>query len=114
MVKHKDERYLVPMSNVNNGSVSAVLSAKKLNFTECVMFRTVSNDFTDEEVKTFDYDMLVFFSPAGINALTKNFPTSNRTTSRIATFGSTINGKGCNWTPDCASTSKHRRRNSRR
>ena len=29
MVKHKDERYLVPMSNVNNGSVSAVLSAKK-------------------------------------------------------------------------------------
>ena len=45
------------------------------------MFRTVSNDFTDEEVKTFDYDMLVFFSPAGINALTKNFPTSSRTTS---------------------------------
>ena len=87
MVKHKDERYLVPMSNVNNGSVSAVLSAKKLNFTECVMFRTVSNDFTDEEVKTFDYDMLVFFSPDGINALTKNFPDFKQDDLRIATFG---------------------------
>ena len=87
MVKHKDERYLVPMSNVNNGSVSVVLSAKKLNFTECVMFRTVSNDFTDEEVKSFDYDMLVFFSPAGINALTKNFPDFKQDDLRIATFG---------------------------
>lgn len=87
MVKHKDERYLVPMSSVNNGSVSAVLLAKKLNFTECVMFRTVSNDFTDEEVKSFDYDMLVFFSPAGINALTKNFPDFKQDDLRIATFG---------------------------
>lgn len=87
MVKHKDERYLVPMSNVNNGSVAATLSTKKLNFTECVMFRTVSNDFTDEEIKSFDYDMLVFFSPAGINSLTKNFPGLKQGDLRIATFG---------------------------
>ena len=51
------------------------------------MFRTVSNDFTDEEVKSFDYDMLVFFSPAGINALTKNFPDFKQDDLRIATFG---------------------------
>lgn len=87
MVKHKDERYLVPMSNVNNGSVAATLSTKKLNFTECVMFRTVSNDFTDAEIKSFDYDMLVFFSPAGINSLTKNFPDLKQGDLRIATFG---------------------------
>lgn len=87
MVKHKDERYLVPMSSVNNGSVSTILTSKKLNFTECVMFRTVSNDFTDEEIKAFDYDMLVFFSPAGINALTKNFPDFKQDDLRIATFG---------------------------
>ena len=66
MVKHKSEKYLVPMSDVHNDSVSTLLDSKKLNHKECVMYRTVSNDFTPEEVKTFDYNMLIFFSPAGI------------------------------------------------
>ena len=61
--------------------------AKKLNHTECVMYRTVSNDFTEEEVKTFDYDMLIFFSPAGIESLTKNFPDFKQGDIAIATFG---------------------------
>ena len=43
-----------------------------IQHTEAVMYRTVSNDFTpDEEV---DYDMVVFFSPAGVTSLKKNFP----------------------------------------
>lgn len=40
------------------------------------MYRTVSNDFTPEE--EFDYDMLLFFSPAGINSLMKNFRSSTK------------------------------------
>jgi uroporphyrinogen-III synthase len=51
------------------------------------MYKTVSNDFTEEEIKTFDYDMLVFFSPAGIESLTKNFPDFNQGDIAIATFG---------------------------
>ena len=87
MVKHKNEKYLVPMSDVHNNSVTALLDSKKLNHCECVMYRTVSNDFTPEEVKTFDYDMLIFFSPSGIEALTKNFPNFNQGDIAIATFG---------------------------
>lgn len=51
------------------------------------MYRTVSNDFTEEEVATFDYDMLLFFSPTGIKSLTKNFPDFKQGDIRIATFG---------------------------
>ena len=87
MVKHKNEKYLVPMSDVHNNSVTTLLDSKKLNHCECVMYRTVSNDFTPEEVKTFDYDMLIFFSPSGIEALTKNFPNFNQGDIAIATFG---------------------------
>ena len=87
MSKHKTEKYLVPMSDVHNDSVANMLDAKKLNHTECVMYRTVSNDFTEEEVKTFDYDMLIFFSPAGIESLTKNFPDFKQGDIAIATFG---------------------------
>ena len=65
------------------------LDAKKLNHKECVMYRTVSNDFTEEEAKNFDCDMLVFFSPTGIKAFTKNFPDFKQGEVRIATFGPT-------------------------
>ena len=87
MVKHKTEKYLVPMSDVHNDAISKLLDSKKLQHTECVMYKTVSNDFTEEEINTFDYDMLVFFSPAGIESLTKNFPDFNQGDIAIATFG---------------------------
>ena len=87
MVKHKTEKFLVPMSDVHNNSVTELLDAKKLEHKECVMYRTVSDDFTPEEVEQFDYDMLMFFSPAGLNALTKNFPNFEQGNIRIAAFG---------------------------
>ena len=87
MVKHKTEKYLVPMSDVHNNSLTHLLDSKKLSHKECVMYKTVSNDFTEEEVKTFDYDMLLFFSPSGIESLTKNFPNFDQGEIAIGTFG---------------------------
>lgn len=87
MTRHKNEKYLVPLSSVHNDDVQNLLDEKKLNHTECVMYRTVSNDFTEQEAKDFDYDMLVFFSPSGIESLTKNFPSFDQGKVAIATFG---------------------------
>ena len=87
MVNHKAEKYLIPMSDVHNDDLKILLDSKKLQHTECVMYRTVSNDFTAEEVANFDYDMMVFFSPTGIKALTKNFPDFEQGDIRIAAFG---------------------------
>ena len=89
MVKHKAEKYLVPMSDVHNDKLTVLLDSKKMHHTECVMYKTVSNDFTPEEVKTFDYDMLIFFSPSGIESLIKNFPNFEQGEIAIATFGPT-------------------------
>nr|WP_314754151.1 uroporphyrinogen-III synthase [uncultured Prevotella sp.] len=87
MMKHKTEKYLVPLSSVHNDNVKNLLDSKKLTHTECVMFRTVSDDLTPEEVKNFDYDMLVFFSPTGVKALKKNFPDFKQGDIKIAAFG---------------------------
>ena len=87
MVKHKTEKYLIPMSDVHDDTVKKLLDAKKLNHTECVMYRTVSNDFTEEEVKNFDYDMCIFFSPSGINAFNNTFGTSMNDKVVVGTFG---------------------------
>ena len=89
MVKHKNEKYLVPLSDVHNDTLKDLLDSKKLTHKECVMYRTVSNDFTQEEVDTFDYDMLVFFSPSGVDSLKKNFPNFEQGEIAIATFGPT-------------------------
>ena len=87
MIKHKGEKYLVPLSSVHNDSIATMLDAKKLQHTECVMYRTVSNDFTEEEKAAFDYDMLIFSSPTGMKALKKNFPDFEQGDIRIGAFG---------------------------
>jgi uroporphyrinogen-III synthase len=87
MMKHKEEKFLVPMSSVHNDDIAKALDAKKLHHKECVMYRTVSNDFTEEELKTFNFDMIIFFSPTGVKALKKNIPDFKQGNIHIGTFG---------------------------
>lgn len=85
MQKHKGEKYLVVVSDVNNGAEVALLADNKLDATAAAMYRTVSNDFGPDEA--FDYDMLVFFSPQGIESLIKNFPAFEQGDIKIAALG---------------------------
>lgn len=87
MVKHNTEKYFVPMSDVHNDEVKDLLDKNKIQHTEAVMYRTISNDFKPEEMS--DYDMLVFFSPAGIQSLMKNFPGFEQKDIAIGCFGPT-------------------------
>ena len=84
--KHNSEKFLLPVSDVNNGEYP-LLDKHKINYTKAVMYRTVSNDFAPDE--PFDYDMLIFFSPAGIQSLLKNFPDFEQGDIKIGTFGPT-------------------------
>lgn len=83
--KHNKEKYLYAVSDVHKDNNAEMLDKAKINYTKAVMYRTVSNDFTPDEA--FDYDMLLFFSPAGIESLKKNFPDFNQGDIRIGCFG---------------------------
>ncbi len=85
ILKHKDEKYLYAVSDVNNGSDAELFAANHIQVSRAAMYRTVSNDFTPGE--PFDYDVLVFFSPQGIESLTKNFPDFVQGDIAVATFG---------------------------
>ena len=87
IVKHSGEKYFIPMSDVHNDEIKNALDQNKIQHTEAVMYRTVSNDFTPDE--KFDYDMLVFFSPSGIQSLLKNFPNFEQGDIAIGCFGPT-------------------------
>lgn len=85
IVKHKTEKYLVPMSDVHNDDIKNALDKSKVQHNEVVMYRTVSNPF--EEGNLSDYNMVVFFSPAGVASLLTNFPDFKQGNMQIATFG---------------------------
>lgn len=82
--KHSKEKFLFAVSDIQTADTS-VLDKIGIDYTKAVMYRTVSNDFAPDE--PFDYDMLLFFSPAGIDSLLKNFPDFDQQDIRIACFG---------------------------
>ena len=82
--KHIKEKFLFPISDVHKDNLS-VLDDNKIAYTKAVMYRTVSNDFGPDE--KFDYDVLLFFSPAGIDSLLKNFPDFNQDNVAIGYLG---------------------------
>ncbi len=87
IAKHKTEKYFVPLSDVHTDEIKNMLDGLKVQHSEAVMYRTVSNDFGEGE--KLDYDMLVFFSPSGIASLMKNFPEFVQGEMLIASFGPT-------------------------
>ena len=87
ILKHKNENYLYAVSDVHNNDAINILDTNNIKYTRAIMYRTVSNDFTPDE--PFDYDMLVFFSPQGIESLLKNFPDFKQGDLKRATLGST-------------------------
>ena len=86
LTKHNKEKYLYAVSDVHKDDTN-ILDNNKINYTKAVMYKTVSNDFAKDE--PFDYDMLIFFSPAGIASLLKNFPDFEQGDIKIGCFGST-------------------------
>lgn len=85
LLKHKNERYLIPQSNVSKNEFAKTLRKYKIKFTEATMYRTVYNDLS--ELRNVDYDILAFFSPSGIRSLLENFPDFEQNDTKIAGFG---------------------------
>jgi uroporphyrinogen-III synthase len=85
LVKHKDELFLVPLSEQHKKDIPGLLQKHKLKFTIANLYRTVSSDLSD--LTSINYDVLVFFSPSGIQSLLKNYPAFEQNNTYIATFG---------------------------
>jgi uroporphyrinogen-III synthase len=87
MKKHKDEKFLVPLSDIHKQQIPDLLDKGGYKYTKAVLYRTVSSDLSD--LKDVNYDILVFFSPSGIRSLFDNFPDFEQNNTRIACFGPT-------------------------
>lgn len=85
MKKHKDEKFLVPLSDIHKQEIPKLLEKEGYTYTKAILYRTVSSDLSD--LNDIKYDVLVFFSPSGIKSLFQNFPKFEQETTRIACFG---------------------------
>ncbi|CAM1345887.1 uroporphyrinogen-III synthase [Tenacibaculum crassostreae] len=85
--KHKDEKFLLPSSDKLKDLIPEELDKLGVDWKRADLYRTVVSDLSDLE--DVFYDILVFFSPSGIDSLFENFPDFKQNNTRIAVFGNT-------------------------
>lgn len=83
--KHNDEKFLVPVSSAHKEEIPAILKKNDIDFTKVVLYKTVSSDLSD--LAEVNYDVLVFYSPSGIESLFQNFPDFKQNNTKIASWG---------------------------
>ncbi|MFC2120854.1 uroporphyrinogen-III synthase [Bacteroidota bacterium] len=87
LLKHKEEKFLVPLSDIHKEEIPMLLTKNQLNFTKAIFYKTISSDLSD--LADVNYDILVFYSPSGIISLLENFPEFKQNSTKIASFGAT-------------------------
>jgi len=85
MKKHEGERFLMILSDVHANKHINMFADNGIEVKPAIVYRTVSN-FLDKKNK-FDYDMLVLFTPSGVNAVLQNFPNFEQGDMVIACLG---------------------------
>ena len=85
MSKYKSESYLLPCSDVIKSTIPNSLNKLGIDWVKGVFYKTVISDLSD--LRNVYYDILVFFSPSGIESLLRNFPDFEQNSTRIAVFG---------------------------
>ena len=83
--KYKDESFLLPSSDVLKHETPETLDQLGVKWKRGIFYKTVISDLSD--LRNVYYDVLVFFSPSGIESLLKNFPDFEQKETRIAVFG---------------------------
>ncbi len=83
--KFEKETFLFPTSDILKKDVPNFLDNLKLKWTRAILYRTVVSDLSD--LRDVYYDILVFFSPSGIESLFKNFPDFKQNETRISAYG---------------------------
>ena len=83
IVKHKEERFLLALSEPHKPELPETLQTLKLAVDPVVFSRTVAADLSD--VKLADYGLVALYSPSDIKALVEQFGTEQLPP--IAVFG---------------------------
>ena len=62
IMKHPDEKYLLPLSDQQNEELTLQLDKQKVKYSKAILYQNVCLDLSDLSI--INYDLLVFFSPS--------------------------------------------------
>ena len=83
IVKHKDEKFMLVLTEPYKSELLDTLQTLKLKVTPVVFARTVSADMST--IKPEEYDIVALYSPSDVKALAENFDVEKLPV--VATFG---------------------------
>lgn len=83
--KHKGENFIFPCAINHTQDIPELLKANKINHVIAPIYSTVPDVVDDVDIDNFQ--MIVFFSPFGIESLKKNFPGYKQGETIFAAFG---------------------------
>lgn len=86
--KHKNDKMLIACGDKLQESITGLLEKLKIQYSTATLYYTRYSDLSD--LTDVWYDMLVFFSPVGIESLFHNFPNFKQENKIIATFGPNV------------------------
>ena len=83
IVKHKDEKLLLALSEPHKPEIPEALTRLKINYTPVILARTVASDITAEQLQS--YDMLLLYSPWEVKSICEKMTVDKMPI--ISTFG---------------------------
>ncbi len=73
LVKHSNDFFLLPVSEPHKTEITQMLNDAKMQFTECILSRTIPQDLNEKVKDINSYDLLLLYSPVGVEALHANY-----------------------------------------
>ncbi len=88
IAKHKhEESYILPTADNGTTDINKFLAANGIPFSEATLYKTVSNDIVP--VMKNKFDIIVFFSPFSVQALSEHTPDFTQNGTLFGAFGPT-------------------------
>jgi uroporphyrinogen-III synthase len=85
MHRRPNEKYMMVLSNIHNDDQINMFAENGVEVTPAIMYRTVTTPWPED--RSFDYDLVALFTPAGVTSLCENFPNWKQGKTLIAAFG---------------------------
>lgn len=84
--KHqKTGKFLLPCISIKDAHIPNFLKDNEFDYKEAILYKTIPADLIELTIE--DYNVLIFFSPSGLESLYDNFPSFDQNDVIIGAFG---------------------------
>lgn len=87
--KHKNEKFIIPCADSGATQITSLLDEKKYNYSKAIMFTNVAVNLP-EIINISEFQMIVLFSPSGVESLIFNYPNIKEVDMHFGVLGANV------------------------